>query len=296
MNVDEGEWTSMKGVVTGFSAETACPLVIKGRASTNELSWFCCHALYEACASKLRFRGLDYRLFSRICPTCRITAVFIRSRRLQSDDTVHRTVWSSVELLDGTGTVTVRPYRLSVNIRHGAQPNWTVLCIIHSHSHSLTTVTHYYHVLYLSSTSSRLVSSEHFNLRYIYWIKYLYSSISSRSKQHERRERIKALAPMFHGPMSTKDHHVLGLPISKLTSEVQDGQRDPVDVLMAYGKRALEAHEETNCLTEVMIGAAIGWAKECNRTGPLAGVPVSLKDVSFVFPLRQRAPLIDSEY
>jgi hypothetical protein len=29
--------------VTGFSAETACFTVIKGRSSKNELSWFCCH-------------------------------------------------------------------------------------------------------------------------------------------------------------------------------------------------------------------------------------------------------------
>ena len=29
--------------VTGFSAETAGLSVIKGRASKNELSWFCCH-------------------------------------------------------------------------------------------------------------------------------------------------------------------------------------------------------------------------------------------------------------
>ena len=29
--------------VTGFSAETAGVLVIKGRASKNKLSWFCCH-------------------------------------------------------------------------------------------------------------------------------------------------------------------------------------------------------------------------------------------------------------
>lgn len=49
-------------------------------------------------------------------------------------------------------------------------------------------------------------------------------------------------------------------------------------MLNAYGKKALEAHRETNCLTEVMISAAEGWAKNCKITGPLAGMPVSLKD------------------
>jgi Asp-tRNA(Asn)/Glu-tRNA(Gln) amidotransferase A subunit family amidase len=113
-------------------------------------------------------------------------------------------------------------------------------------------------------------------------------SQSSRSKQHERQERIKALAPIFHQPISPKDQHILGLPISTFVSQVQNGQQDPVDILTAYGKKALEAHKETNCLTEVMIAAAVGWAKDCNRAGPLAGTPVSLKDVSFSIYLRQR--------
>lgn len=38
------------------------------------------------------------------------------------------------------------------------------------------------------------------------------------------------------------------------------------------------AHKQTNCLTEVMVSAAEMWAKECPRQGPLAGMPVSLKD------------------
>ena len=121
---------------------------------------------------------------------------------------------------------------------------------------------------------------------FLYFITFFLSlspQISSRLKQHERQERIKALAPIFHEPISAKDHHVMGQPISALVSQVQNGQRDPVDILTAYGKKALQAHEETNCLTEVMIAAAVGWAKDCNRTGPLAGVPVSLKDVSTTF-------------
>jgi len=61
---------------------------------------------------------------------------------------------------------------------------------------------------------------------------------------------------------------------------VQDGKVDPQDVLLAYGKQALRAHEETNCLTEVMMADAVGWAKKCNKQGPLAGMVVSLKDVS----------------
>jgi Asp-tRNA(Asn)/Glu-tRNA(Gln) amidotransferase A subunit family amidase len=35
---------------------------------------------------------------------------------------------------------------------------------------------------------------------------------------------------------------------------------------------------KTNCITEVITSDAESWAKECDLNGPLAGVPVSLKD------------------
>jgi Asp-tRNA(Asn)/Glu-tRNA(Gln) amidotransferase A subunit family amidase len=59
---------------------------------------------------------------------------------------------------------------------------------------------------------------------------------------------------------------------------VNAGKLDPKDVLLAYGKKALDAHKETNCLTEVMITSGERWAKNCNTNGPLAGMPISLKD------------------
>lgn len=51
-------------------------------------------------------------------------------------------------------------------------------------------------------------------------------------------------------------------------------------MLRAYGKAALKAQEKTNCLTEIMIGACEGWLADgsINLKGPLAGIPVSLKD------------------
>lgn len=57
------------------------------------------------------------------------------------------------------------------------------------------------------------------------------------------------------------------------------GSLNPSDVLIAYGKTALRAHAATNCLTEVLIEQAEEWAKACNTRGPLAGMPVSLKDL-----------------
>jgi Asp-tRNA(Asn)/Glu-tRNA(Gln) amidotransferase A subunit family amidase len=70
---------------------------------------------------------------------------------------------------------------------------------------------------------------------------------------------------------------LLSLSVSAVVENVHNGNIDPSDVLVAYGKKALKAHEETNCLTEVMISPAQAWAKDCAK-GPLAGMPVSLKD------------------
>jgi Asp-tRNA(Asn)/Glu-tRNA(Gln) amidotransferase A subunit family amidase len=61
-------------------------------------------------------------------------------------------------------------------------------------------------------------------------------------------------------------------------AKVQSRDVDPEDILLAYSRRALDAHSKTNCLTEVMIFKAQAAARECNRTGPLAGIPVSIKD------------------
>ena len=58
----------------------------------------------------------------------------------------------------------------------------------------------------------------------------------------------------------------------------------PIDILRTYGRVALRAHEKTNCLTEIMVPEAEGWVQNgsINFKGPLAGVPVSLKDTMIV--------------
>lgn len=59
----------------------------------------------------------------------------------------------------------------------------------------------------------------------------------------------------------------------------------PLDILRTYGKVALKAHEKTNCLTEVLLPDAEGWLQDgssINLNGPLAGIPVSLKDTVVV--------------
>ncbi|KAG6910723.1 hypothetical protein DXG01_008254 [Tephrocybe rancida] len=98
------------------------------------------------------------------------------------------------------------------------------------------------------------------------------------SKQEERKNRIDQLPAYYKEPLGLKDDDILAQPVSDLVKGVQAGKLDPSDILKAYGKQALRAHAQTNCLTEIMISSAETWAKECNRKGPLAGVPVSLKD------------------
>lgn len=104
------------------------------------------------------------------------------------------------------------------------------------------------------------------------------NGLPSRSKQAERRTRIESLPPAYHEPLSSADKVILTKPIAEVVSGVQSGALSPNDVLLAYGKKALRAHAATNCLTEIMISDAELWARSCRKQGPLAGVPVSLKD------------------
>jgi hypothetical protein len=102
----------------------------------------------------------------------------------------------------------------------------------------------------------------------------------STAKQNERQERIRNLAPQYHAPLGISDNKILSHTVADLVAGVRAGTMDPGDILTAYSKKALKAHAETNCLTEIMISVAEPLARYCNKQGPLAGVPVSLKDVS----------------
>ncbi|KAH7919689.1 amidase signature enzyme [Leucogyrophana mollusca] len=100
-----------------------------------------------------------------------------------------------------------------------------------------------------------------------------------RDKQNERSQRISSLPHVYHEPLTPHDIHILSQPVSTLVSSVQTSSLSPTDILTAYAKKALQAHAQTNCLTEIMIAPAENWAHTANRSGPLAGVPVSFKDM-----------------
>ena len=108
---------------------------------------------------------------------------------------------------------------------------------------------------------------------------YCTDTLFSQKKQLERASRIDNLPAAYHAPISHADHEILAKPVEELVQDVHKKLIQPVDILRSYGKVAIKAHAKTNCLTEVMLPAAEQWAaSEINLKGPLAGIPVSLKD------------------
>ena len=85
---------------------------------------------------------------------------------------------------------------------------------------------------------------------------------------------------MYHDPLNASDGKILDAKIEDLVDAVHNASLQPLDILWAYGKVAVKAHERTNCLTEVMITSAESSIQDgsINMKGPLAGIPVSLKD------------------
>ncbi|KAH8179442.1 amidase domain-containing protein [Sarocladium implicatum] len=98
-------------------------------------------------------------------------------------------------------------------------------------------------------------------------------------KRNQRAARISELSH-FQNPFSVLDRTTITRPIQDLVKDVHSNPESAKDVLATYTKVALKAHERTNCLTEVMIKSAEHWLQDgsINLKGPLAGVPLSLKD------------------
>ncbi|CAI7617142.1 unnamed protein product [Penicillium crustosum] len=98
-------------------------------------------------------------------------------------------------------------------------------------------------------------------------------------KQAERELRFTGLPHPYHLRIADQDRKIIDQPIEELVHDVQDSAVSPLDVLRTYGKVAKRAQERTNCITELMLPEAESWLEsEINLKGPLAGIPVSLKD------------------
>uniref|UniRef100_A0A8H7N1B3 Amidase domain-containing protein n=1 Tax=Bionectria ochroleuca TaxID=29856 RepID=A0A8H7N1B3_BIOOC len=72
----------------------------------------------------------------------------------------------------------------------------------------------------------------------------------------------------------------------EITSKILSGQLTSHEIVRAFIQRAREAHEKTNCLTEVLFEEALNEAKKLDKyfsehvklVGPYHGVPITLKD------------------
>ena len=102
---------------------------------------------------------------------------------------------------------------------------------------------------------------------------------ASNLKQSERRERIASLPKEYQGSLTGKEKEILGDRIQSIVEQVQSKKLEPIDILRAYTKVAVKAQQRTNCITEVLVPEAEAWLSEdVNLDGPLAGIPISLKD------------------
>lgn len=130
-----------------------------------------------------------------------------------------------------------------------------------------------------------MVSADFLNLRS--WL-----TVRSAWKHGERQRKIDALPPAYSASLSLFDKKILALPISQLVPNCKSGKIAPSEIMMAYGKMAVLAQKETNCLTEVMFEEAlctpsfanwgpggdsdtVGSEGTCERL--LMGVPISIK-------------------
>ncbi|TFK99720.1 general amidase [Pterulicium gracile] len=88
------------------------------------------------------------------------------------------------------------------------------------------------------------------------------------------------------GLLTTGDLEVTNASIEELLANLTSGTWTAVGVVKAFAKRAIIAHQLTNCLTEIFIEQAITRAAELDAyydkygkpVGPLHGLPFSLKD------------------
>ncbi|KAH9941326.1 amidase signature enzyme [Epithele typhae] len=105
--------------------------------------------------------------------------------------------------------------------------------------------------------------------------------LSSARKQEELRQKFDSTPAIYRTALSAADSSILDLSLAELVSTC--GSADvftPLDVLEAYGKRALEAHNATNCLADIFLDEAAENASIPPATSelPLLGVPVSIKE------------------
>ena len=76
-----------------------------------------------------------------------------------------------------------------------------------------------------------------------------------------------------------------GMTATELVAELQAGTITAVQALLYFSAMAVQSHKRFNCLTQVMFESALARAKDLDKkfaesgpTGPLHGLPVSIKE------------------
>lgn len=98
------------------------------------------------------------------------------------------------------------------------------------------------------------------------------------------KERNAALTanPEYSKPLTEKEVQILDQLAETTITQIKDGQLEPIQVVRAYEKEIVKAQEKINCVTEVLFEEAEKMAKDVNKSLPLAGFPISLKDTNNV--------------
>lgn len=106
-------------------------------------------------------------------------------------------------------------------------------------------------------------------------------------KHKELEGKIAALPEAYHTPLSQIEEDLHALPVSQLVHACKSGDTRLSEVMLAYGKKTLQAHKLSNCLADVMFDEALEiamaadeqlWTDDDKSTDrPFLGVPISLK-------------------